>query len=226
MNADFSRYPPLPDAPKLPEWRDTPEREAYFDELDRRTALSSGRVLLLFGASAVGAGAVCFRSNAASLTDRLCMAGGICCLLFIVFQFCLWLFWRIRLAFGYRVFPLMLRRYGVSDGVKRILDARPDFVEAEFCGYWPTAEYADAALQVLRWAKEIWAVPDKMLYPNDSLMLLYNHKQRGIEDHSDFADRFGSEWAEVELMGYDCVFAELVEAYLTGRQRKDAEAVK
>ena len=30
MSVDWSKYPPLPKPPKLPEWRDTPEHEAYW----------------------------------------------------------------------------------------------------------------------------------------------------------------------------------------------------
>lgn len=221
---DFSGYPPLPEPPELPEWHDTPEREAYFDELDRRTALTLiQQLLILFGFLAVAAGAVCFRNNAADRVDFLCMSGTLCCLLFILSLFCLWLFWRIFLAFKYHVFPLRLRHYDVFGAVKRVLDGRPDLDEAEFRRYWPSEEYADAALEVLRQAKKIWAVPDKMFYPNDPLILLYNHKQLGIEDESDFADQFGTEWAEVELMGYDRVFAELAEAYLASLPGKKIE---
>ena len=222
---DFSKYPPLPEPPELPEWRDTPEREAYFDELDRRTALTTGRMLLiLFGAFAVAAGAVCFRSNVGGdWVDFLCTSGAICCLLFILFQFCLWLFWRISLAFKYHVFPFRLRHYDISGAARRILESRPALDEAEFRRYWPSEEYADAGLEVLRLAKKIWAVPDKMFYPNDPLMLLYIHEQLGVEDESDFADQFGEEWAEVELMGPDRFFAELAEAYIASRPANKSE---
>ena len=33
MNIDWSKYPALPEPPELPEWRDTPEHEAYWEEV-------------------------------------------------------------------------------------------------------------------------------------------------------------------------------------------------
>ena len=33
MSIDWSKYPSLPPAPQLPQWRDTPEREAYWAEV-------------------------------------------------------------------------------------------------------------------------------------------------------------------------------------------------
>ena len=33
MSADWSKYPLLPNPPQLPQWRDTPEREAYWAEV-------------------------------------------------------------------------------------------------------------------------------------------------------------------------------------------------
>ena len=35
MKIDWAKYPPLPEPPRLPAWRDTPEREAYWDERSR-----------------------------------------------------------------------------------------------------------------------------------------------------------------------------------------------
>ncbi len=42
MSVDWSKYPPLPKPPKLPEWRDTPEHEAYWEEVEEiRTPLQN-----------------------------------------------------------------------------------------------------------------------------------------------------------------------------------------
>ena len=42
MSIDWSKYPPLPKPPKLPEWRDTPEHEAYWEEVEEiRTPLQN-----------------------------------------------------------------------------------------------------------------------------------------------------------------------------------------
>ena len=34
---------PWPEPPVLPEWRETPEREAYWDELKMRTSFATGK---------------------------------------------------------------------------------------------------------------------------------------------------------------------------------------
>ena len=42
MSVDWSKYPPLPKPPKLPDWRDTPEHEAYWEEVEEiRTPLQN-----------------------------------------------------------------------------------------------------------------------------------------------------------------------------------------
>ncbi len=53
MSVDWTKYPPLPKPPKLPEWRDTPEHEAYWEEVEeiRPLCKTNGAVAgcLLFG---------------------------------------------------------------------------------------------------------------------------------------------------------------------------------
>ena len=42
MSVDWSKYPPLPKPPKLPEWRDKPEHEAYWEDVEEiRTPLQN-----------------------------------------------------------------------------------------------------------------------------------------------------------------------------------------
>ena len=98
-----------------------------------------------------------------------------------------------------------------------ILSARPDFDEAEFRKYWPAAELADIALEIRQWGRETWALPDKMLYPNDSLILFY--EQKIIGDDEDYEDHFLELGVLLEeIYDYDLTFAELAELALAGRK--------
>ena len=46
MSVDWSKYPTLPQAPELPEWRDTPEHEAYWKEVDAiKTPVENEKIL-------------------------------------------------------------------------------------------------------------------------------------------------------------------------------------
>ena len=67
-------------------------------------------------------------------------------------------------------------------------------------------------MQVLGWAKEIWAIPGKMIYPNDPLLLVFGCKTIG--DPEDFAEKFGSECDHVYMLGTSDVWADLVDACL------------
>ena len=220
---DWSKYPALPEAPELPEWRDTPERETYFEEFERRCRRPPFLVvcLLLYtgGVAAVCAGAWCLsRITHADLGSLLSLCGGMSILLFLLVWLFYRCFWRIRLAFEYGVFPLRLRRREVSAEVDAVLAARPDFDEEEFRKYWPTVADADAAVRVLDLVRENWDVPDKMFYPNDSQLLFFSRKLIG--DDEDFTDEFGSGREAEAAIGYDRSLADLVEAY---RKAHDCE---
>lgn len=103
-----------------------------------------------------------------------------------------------------------------------IMTDRPDFDEAEFRKYWPTPELADMALEIRSRVRENWALPDKMLYPNDSLMLLYEYKLTGDdEDYEDFFMDIGF-IPLYAIYDYDKTFAELTEKALKFRRETEA----
>jgi len=104
-----------------------------------------------------------------------------------------------------------------------IVADRPDFDEAEFRKYWPMPELADMALEIRSQERENWALPAKMLYPNDSLMLLYEYKLTGDdEDNEDFFMDIGF-IPLYAIYDYDKTFAELTEKALKFRRETAAE---
>lgn len=104
--------------------------------------------------------------------------------------------------------------------------ARPDFDEAEFRKYWPTPELADMAQEIRSQVRESWALPAKMLYPNDSLMLLHEYKLTGDdEDYEDFFIDLGF-IPLYAIYDYDKTFAELTEKALFFRRETEEEKRK
>ena len=74
--------------------------------------------------------------------------------------------------------------------------------------------------------RENWALPDKMLYPNDSLMLLYEYKLTGDdEDYEDFFMDIGF-IPLYAIYDYDKTFAELTGKALKFRRETAAEEKK
>ena len=74
--------------------------------------------------------------------------------------------------------------------------------------------------------RENWALPAKMLYPNDSLMLLYAHKMTGDdEDYEDFFLVIGF-IPLYSIYDYDKTFAELTEKALKFRRETEAAEKK
>ena len=79
MSVDWTKYPSLPEPPELPSWRDTPEREAYWEELTDFEPLSRfGYAAYVAALIAVLAGAYLAWGTAYhSLGNWLCSAGGV-----------------------------------------------------------------------------------------------------------------------------------------------------
>ena len=198
MNIDWSKYPSLPPAPQLPEWRDRPEHEAYWLEVcaiktpaDKKSGCLAGIILWLV------------------LTAALCF------LLFQQYDFwnisasalialkCAWLIWyiffwiwdgvlkhKISKKYGFSI--RKLNRPNLSEDIKEILMRRSDFDEADFRKYWQTEKQADVACQILKTANSNWYLHNKMLYPNDPLLLLFYgrrwkwDKEKMITDPEEF----------------------------------------
>ena len=220
MNVDWTEYPSLPEPPEFPSWRDTPEREAYWQELtDFEPLPRFGYAAYAVGLIAAFAEVYLPETAYRSWGFGLCIAGVLILIALLLTSFVRRLYWRIRLLKKYGFFMWKLRRPDLSKTVTAILAARPDFDEAEFRKYWPTTELADMALEIRRWVRENWALPDKMLYPNDSLMLFYEHKMIG--DDEDYEDYFLEDLPIELVFDYDTTFAELAETTLASKKMSE-----
>lgn len=225
MSVDWNKYPPLPPPPAFPEWRDTPEREAYFEELQNFDYRYTTRYFYLAGLFAVIIGAVILdkKSSYSHWGSWLCMIGITVLILWLICLIVMWTRMRIRLWKKYGYILWKLRRPNISRKVATIMANRPDFDEAEFRKYWPTTGLADMALEIRSQVRKNWALPDKMLYPNDSLMLFYEYKLTGDdEDYEDFYIDIGL-IPLYAIYNYDKTFAELTEKALIFRNESEEE---
>ena len=179
-----------------------------------------------FGYMIYAAGLIAFLAGGVflgyrSLGNWLCAAGGMILIVFMLAVFTRCLCCRIRLLKKNGFFMRKLRRPDLSRTVTAILSARPDFAEAEFRKYWPSPELADTALEIRQWVRETWALPEKMLYPNDPLMLFYELKMIG--DDEDYEVHFleSGVLSEELIFDYDLTFAELAETTLSSKKMSE-----
>ena len=223
MSVDWTKYPHLPEPPVLPPYRDTPEREAYWKEMtDFEPTPRFGYMIYAAGLIAFLAGGAFLVLGYRSLGNWLCAAGGMILIVFMLAVFTRCLCCRIRLLKKYGFFMLKLRRPDLSRTVTAVLAVRPDFAEAEFRKYWPSPELADTALEIRQWVQKTWALPEKMLYPNDPLMLFYELKIIG--DDEDYEDHFLELGILLEeIYDYDLTFAELAETTLACKKMSDRQ---
>ena len=222
MSVDWTKYPPLPEPPVLPSWRDTPEREAYWEELtDFEPLPRFGYAAYVAALIAVLAGGYLAWGTAYhSLGNGLCAAGSVILIVLLSAIFFRRIYWRIRLWKKYGFFLWKLRRPDLSNTVAAIMSVRPDLDETEFRKYWPSTELADTALEIRQWVRETWELPDKMLYPNDPLILLYERKRIG--DDEDYEDHFLELGVLLdEIYDYDLTFAELAETTLFSKKMSE-----
>lgn len=154
---------PVP--PVLPEWRETPEREAYWRELKERTSFATGKWKVWLLAFLLAASLELY------FKPRIRIWTGLTFMFYLLFRFAWWMFWRICLMFECRTAPLCRR--DISPAIARIMKKRPKFDEAEFAKYWPEPELAATALRILELARESWRPVGRMLYPNDPLPLFF-----------------------------------------------------
>ena len=181
MSVDWSKYPPLPKPPKLPEWRDTPEHEAYWAEVEEiRTPLQNkwgcGGMLALWVLSAKIFNHWLW-GNWDDISARLitgCTIGLF--ITFVLWGICHKIFYHIakrKISRKYGFSLKKLNRPDISKEIGEVLAARPDFDLAEFCKYWQNAGQAISACCILEATKRYWYLHKKMLYPNDPLLLLF-----------------------------------------------------
>lgn len=211
---DWSKYPSLPPSPKWPQWRGSPLAEALWGAW-RGTVLANAKQERL-GFS--GLFILCWIVFLTLMNEwHEWPAWGTGMILALLASLIFYLILRVifYIGFGFHCFwrygfnGLLLRRPCIANEVKDILANRPVFDELEFRRYWPTEAMATQALEIRKWVQENWLLPDVMLYPNDSLMLLYEHQLIG--DIEDYEDNFCNIFSKGPNLNYDNTFADLVE---------------
>jgi hypothetical protein len=218
MSVDWTKYPPLPKPPKLPEWRDLPEHEAYWKEVDSITTPLENDIIILgwFGLWILFSILFCwffwFGENGTMVSI---FAGTIVGYIFaeIPWKTCRKIFFHIakhKISKRYGFSLKKLNRPDISKEIGKVLAFRLDFNEAEFRKYWPAKtglEYD--AMFLLETAKKEWLLHKKMLYPNDPLLLLFYGrihkfgKEKMIEDTSSFFESVALEFEVYDFNGID-----------------------
>ena len=204
--------PPWPEPPVLPEWRETPEREAYWRELRERTSFATGKWKVWLLAFLPAAALELY------FKPRIRIWTGLTFMFYLLFRLAWYMYWRIYLMFECRTAPLCRR--DISPAIARIMKKRPKFDEAEFAKYWPEPELAATALRILELARESWRPVGRMLYPNDPLPLFFYgstgrlRRPRMIEPPPEFLENLDLEFAYSQEDGprldMDFSFADLV----------------
>ena len=233
---DWTKYPDLPEPPTVPEWRDTPEREAYWCEYKGLPDLCDRKVgiLLLLALDVlltVGLVMSLPLNEFDGVADLSLFIMGIALFLMMP-ALCIWfvisrllqLRQVFRMARKYSFFMLRLKRPNVTGEIQGILDARPAFDKQAFHALWPSEHHAQCAERLLEIASEHWHLPGKMLYPNDPLLFFYFRKSslwwrknRMVEPSDDFWEDLLQEFkvtGEIEKLDKDSTLAEMVECLL------------
>lgn len=228
MCVDWSIYPPLPEAPALPEWRDTPEHEAYWKEIESiTTPLDNDKIILVwFGLGVLfsllfiwlfwfGENAVMASIFAGTIVGFI--------LAEVPWVVCRKIFYHIakhKISKLYGFTLKKLNRPDISKEIGEVLSSRPDFDEENFRKYWPAETGLECdALSLLEIARTEWRLHKKMLYPNDPLLLLFygrTHKfgkEKIIEDTYSFFESVAFEFDIYDFSGIDnaSTLAEFVE---------------
>lgn len=227
MSSDWSKYPLLPKPPQLPQWRDTPEREAYWAEvcaIETPAEKKSGCFIAVFLWIVFTAfflsfvrqydfGTIC-----GSAISTLVIVGIVWHIFFWI-CFCI-LKRKISKKYGFSI--RKLNRPDLSSEIAAVLITRPDFSETEFRKYWQNPEQAAIAEKILKIANQSWYLHKKMLYPNDPLLLLFYGrewrfgKEKMITAPEEFfidieydLEFFEENWEEISLG--TTTFADIVE---------------
>ena len=238
MTIDWTKYPGLPKPPAVPEWRDTPEREAYWREYKSLPDLCDRKVgiLLLLALDVLLTVELLMNlslNEFKGVADLSLLIMAIA-LFLLMPALCIWfaisrllqLRQVFRMARKYGFFMLRLRRPNVTEEIQDILDARPAFDKQAFHALWPSAQHAQCAERLLEIASEYWRLPGKMLYPNDPLLFFYFGKSfpwwwnRMVEPPCDFWDDLPQEFKvtdEIAKLDNDSTLAEMVECLLGNR---------
>ena len=215
VKIDWSKYPPLPEPPQLPAWRDAPEREAYWNERSGYSfrEVPFGRSVWL---SVFLTEAVLLYVFAHPLRDKWFYAA----LFALVFSLPVMAvygvgarmmrIWKLNRKYG--GYPGKERHPDLSPQIATLLAARPEYTEEEFRRLWPTEEHARIALFLMKNIDFYRRSPRKLLYPNDPLLLfLYGREWRWgkskicfppdpfYEDAEDVLRFPAEEWEKLDL---------------------------
>ena len=230
MSVDWSKYPTLPEAPQLPDWHDTPEREAYWQELQSikhpmsrklsHIIFWAGLLILTILVSVMSGISRC----GDAFVDFFTFAGiGIVVSApFLIVWTLIYGVWfqilQIKMSMRYGFYMTKLKHRDISPEIGEVLAARPVFDENIFRQYWPSAELSETALLILRMMSDNWRLHNKMLYPNDPLSLFFYGKEgilgknKSIDPECFLEDLYidmnYDEWDKIDC---DTTFAELVE---------------
>ena len=247
MNTDWSKYPALPEPPKLPEWRDTPEHEAYWNEVCAIKTPAEKKSGCIAGVILWGVFIAIFLFHVRQYDFwNIC---GIAILtlapVWIVWYIFFWIWFgilkrKISKKYGFSI--RKLNRLDLTPEIRAVLAGRPDFSENEFRQYWQDAGQAGIAEDILKVVNRSWYLHKKMLYPNDPLLLLFygrevrlgKEKMIGTPEYffldlEDDIDFFYENWDAIEFFyeNWDAIscgtttFAELVEHHQTHAAKQE-----
>ncbi len=236
MTIDWTKYPELPKSPVVPEWRDTPEREAFLRDYMSLPFFCNRKIGCLFLLAldllltVVTIGL--FLSNAELDFNILDMSFFLAIAFMILIPaMLLWFIIErlfkirqiLRLARKHGFLMLHLKRPNVKREIMSILNERPHFDQQSFRALWPSTRHAQCAERLLAIASEYWHRPAKMLYPNDPLLFFFFGKSfpcwwnRMVEPDGDFwmdlVEEFNAT-EELARLDKDSTIAELVECLL------------
>lgn len=237
---DWNKYPSMPETPLLPEWHDTPEREAYWKEYLKIAwpENSFNIFLIVFIVSYIPG--MCFLFFCGHVSKNIYDILIECLMIAVLFLNPSLIFWfltckllvfyqTLKLYRKYGFFMFKLKSPDVSSEVGKILVQRPLFDLTEFRRYWPDEEHTAVALNLLKLTEQYRCFYGKMLYPNDVMLLfLYGKIHRWGKEKildppgewfEDIDDEYDNQVDDLYNWDFDTTFAELVEMCITSRQK-------
>lgn len=240
MNVDWTKYPPLPEPPELPEWHDTPEREAYWRErsLYSFREVPSGCSVWL-SVVLIGVILLCVFVPATRAQWPFAF------LFVLVFSFPVIILYAVstsvvkiwKLNRKYGGYPGRERHPDLSAPIGEILAVRPEYSEEEFRRLWPAEAHGLLAVALVKIIDCYRRSPGKMLYPNDPFfLLLYGREWRWgrnkicfppisfFEDMEDFGRLPLKEWENLDPA--NVTIGEVVESWLDAVQHRNGRVMK
>ena len=183
MSVDWTKYPPLPEPPVLPPYRDTPEREACYVELKEYESRFFGRfgcilnVILFF----LFVGGMIWLASNVSVMKIFCFiiiafAGAL--LLGFIILYIFTLPGKLKIMAKHGIYMWKMKHPDLVPEIGAVLASRPAFSEEAFLRLWPMEQYAETALKIMQLVDRYRCSSGKMLYPNDSPLFLFFGKER------------------------------------------------